>query len=261
MKIAVWRTGHEIADLVAEAVYEGLKRSGITASLRETETINEIEAYDCHMAYGILRGTSEVFKQAQTKGRVWFNIDRGYFKPSHYDGYYRVSLRGTQQTTGLDKLKPDYERWKRLGLEILPAKEIPKRKSGLFPRKMVCPPTEYVKEFFNCDFVSIFDGTEEVHVREKGTPEPLQKWLDWCDKVKTFNSSIGWEALRQGIPVVSDPQYSIVGAYQKMLDKSIHDDSNERRKLFALMAGMQLRLDEIRGGLLWPLLQTLLTIN
>lgn len=250
MKIAVWRTGHEIADTIAEAVYEGLKECGVSVVVAEggTEAIG-----DMAIGYGILRNMDKVFRSYQEAKKPWFNIDRGYWKPGHYDGYYRVSLRGTQQTTGLDKLKPDYERWDALGLEILPVVE---KRCG----NLVCPPTPKVDKFFKVSPWFIESDNTDLW-RFKDCERPLQKDLDNVAKVITFNSSVGWEALRQGIPVISDPTHSIVGAYQKMLDKDLSKDSKCRRDLFALMAGLQLRLDEIKSGALWPLLQTLLTIN
>lgn len=251
MKIAVWKTGHEISDTVAEAIEYGLNAKHYVTydpSLKEI-----VDYHDLHIGYGILRGMDDVFRACDKAGKPWFNMDRGYWKPGHYDGYYRISLRGTQQTFGLDKLKPDYERWDRLGIEILPMKSHGEH-------ILFCPPTKDVANFFN------YGGDQflpqwNIKLREKNSAIPLQDDLNQASKVFTFNSSVGWEALRQGIPVVSDPTHSIVGAYQKLLDKSIHADSNARRDLFALMAGLQLQLSEIRSGKLWPLLQNLLTIN
>lgn len=274
MKIAVWRTGHEIADTVAEAVVQCFRTekrgsnlvhsfgSSIAdcAELHHTdEIINGLPDADIHIGYGILRGIDEVFRACDNAKKPWFNIDKGYWKPGHYDGYYRISLRGTQQTLGLDKLKPDYERWDKLRLEI---ENKPQGDTAL-----ICPPTHHVMNYFGLNDIWS-DSVKEFEyvtrwgkhiIRHKGNEEPI----DWqsINQVVTFNSSVGWGALRQGIPVMSDPTHSIVGAYQKMLDKSIHDDSNARRELFALMAGLQLSLSEIKSGALWPLLQNLLTIN
>lgn len=272
MKIAVWRTGHEVADRVAEAVYEGLKKnSSCECVKRQTECEpRELESAiaeaEIHICYGILRGADAIFRMAAATNKRWFNIDKGYWKPGHYNGYYRISLRGTQQTFGLDGLKPHYERWDALGLEIMPAKEMHGNHT------LMIPPTNYVCEWFDINSNNWIaqTGHDEclanrnnysAHARHKDDESPLQNQLDNCSRVTTFNSSVGWEALRQGIPVVSDPTHSIVGAYQKMLDIDLSKDSNERRKFFAIQAGLQLRLDEIKSGALWHLLQTLLTIN
>lgn len=259
MKICVWRTGHEISDTVAEAVYWGLMSITDHALLLVQSTPESIQHYteyaDLHIGYGILRGMDEVFKACDKAGKPWFNIDRGYWKPGHYDGYYRISLRGTQQTFGLDKLKPDYERWDSLGLEI----REPLLLQEIGP-SLLCPPTNDVCKFFNTIPWNCSGPLKECLVREKGCERPLEFDLQLCSQVITFNSSVGWEALRQGIPVVSDPTHSIIGAYQKMLDIDLSKDSNERRKFFAIQAGLQLRLDEFKQGLLWPLLKRLLDL-
>lgn len=255
MKIAVWKTGHEIADRIAEAVYEGLSKSDCNAS-PPLDALNQyhgayINIADIHIGYGILRGMDKVFHACQRTGKPFFHIDKGYWNPGHYDGYYRISLNGTQQTFGLDRLEPDYERWDALGIDILPSIKC-------HGRQLLCPPTSHVAAFFPKTIIPIKLPNIERH---KGCERTLQSDLEICGEVATFNSSVGWEALRQGIPVISDPTHSIVGAYQKLLDKPLHADSNERRKLFALMAGLQLRLDEIKSGQLWPLLHKLLSLQ
>jgi len=263
MKIYVWRTGHEIADKVAEAAYEGLQQQGVCARLEKTDEISRgMDQCDIHIGYGILRGMDSVFKAAASNGRPYFNLDRGYWKPGHYDGYYRVSLRGTQQTTGLDKIEPDYERLDRLGIEIWDRYKPLEREES--HHCLICPPTPDVAKWLS---IEIDDWIEEQAnqsrhksiVRLKGTGMPI-RWSDVME-VRTFNSSVGWEALRQGIPVVSDPNHSIVGAYQKMLDKGIADNYEERRKLFAIQSKLQLTLDEMRQGKLWPLLNLLLATS
>lgn len=255
MKIAVWKTGHEIADIVSTSIIQGLPQGTII----HTSRISKLDDYDIHIGYGILRGMGEVFRACEKAGKPWFNIDRGYWKPNHYDGYYRVSLRGTQQTFGLDNLEPDYERWDSLGIEI-DQKPLPYYRGKV----LVCPPTEYAGLFYKKSpeqwIVENVGNTPEYFLRRKGCERSIEDDLDRSQKIITFNSSVGWEALRQGISVISDPTHSIVGAYQKLVDKSIHDDSNERRKLFAIQASLQRSLTEIREGQLWPLLQTLLNL-
>lgn len=257
MKVCVWITGHPIADTVGSQARAGLNTCPIYYTADLTDKI--IQDHDIHIGYGILRGMDKVFRSAHLAGKPWFHIDKGYWKPCHYDGYYRISLNDTQQTQ-LKGLKPDYERWDALGLDILPSR----------PRKglvMICPPTQPVREFFKLHDayfgsdmkIGYHPDETPSFFRNKNSTIPLQDDLDRCCQVSTFNSSVGWEALRQGIPVVSDAEHSIVGAYQKLVDKSIHDDLEARRELFGLMAGLQLTLDEIRQGRLWPLMKTLLS--
>lgn len=255
MKVAIWRTGHEIADTVADTIYSGFCKSDCNAfpPLDTRYHLDQLDKFDCHIGYGILRGMADVFRACNKSGKPWFCVDRGYWKPGHYDGYYRISLRGTQQTVGLDKLEPDYERWDRLGIDVLD------HDSGDRPAWIHCPPTKPVEQFFNIKPKEL-PNDPRLRIRDKNTTRPLQSDLDNCAMLTTFNSSVGWEALRQGIPVISDPMHSIVGAYQKLVDKPIHADLEERRRLFALMASLQLSLEEIRNGQLWPLLIRLISI-
>lgn len=252
MKIAVWRTKHEIATTVADAVNDGLSSHGLYLDLDTDEMFPD--DVDIHIGYGILRGMDDVFRACQKAGKPFIHIDRGYFKPGHFDGYYRISLNGTQQTTWLDRLEPDYARWDALGIEILNSK-------NHHGKILLCTPTQHVQDFFNiiCHITSVDESN--YLWRPKNCQRQLQQDLYKCSEVITFNSSVGWEALRQGIPVVSDPDHSIVGAWQKTLVKNQYLDYDERRRLFAIMASLQLTLEEIRSGLLWPLIQKLLTCS
>lgn len=268
MKIAVWKTGHEIADTVAHAVlvdkYCGKTSSNddivdalVVASASSKDRKPWMEWADVHIGYGILRGMDGIFLEARTMGKPYICLDRGYWKPGHYDGYYRISLNGTQQTTGLDKLEPDYDRWEALGLEILPAEE---RKGEI----LFCPPTKDVCEFFNDPVMDIEVEDEDLPMerwikRDKSGTIPLVNHLAIARKVVTFNSAVGWEALRQGIPVISDPTHSIVGSYMKHVDSMEAMTIDSRRRLFAVMASLQLTLEEIKNGKLWPLLEKLMT--
>ena len=276
MRIAVWKTGHEIAGRVAEAIAGGLRGTGIrhtncaelSGNLLRLDDV--VGGEDLHIAYGILRGTAEVFRECGRLGKPYIHLDRGYWKPGHYDGYYRVSLCGTHQTAGLDKLSPDYERWRALGVEMKPWRGFDHGKPVL-----VCPPTGEVAGFFGLDpelwrmqavEASWWNDYEcllhqpyaNVKVRLKGDTWPL----DFSDFnfVKTFNSSVGWQALAAGIPCVSDPVHSIVGAtYGKIpLEKLSEAQYMDRERLFGVMAGLQLTLEEIRAGKLWPLVSRLL---
>lgn len=249
MKICVWHTNHPIADTVAKASNYGLLNEGHEIGMQNAAMFNSFEdvvsIYDIHIGYGILRGMADVFRECGRQGKPWFCIDRGYWKPGHYDGYYRVSLRGTQQTGGWPN--PDYTRWQALGLMVEPPK-------GANSNLLVCPPTDYAKDFFKIDnLVYSSDGAKVVRLRCKDADnESLDNALAWADRVATFNSSVGWEVLRRGIAVESDPVHSIIGAWQAK------HGVDKRAELFAIMACLQLTLNEMRGGMLLPLMEKLL---
>lgn len=238
----ILKTGHIIADTVAAALEEGLYGAFNGSSM------------DIPIGYGILRGTAEQFKKAKN----YLHIDRGYFKPGHYAGYYRVSLNGTQQTTGLDQFEDD-ARFRQLGIEVKPWRGFDRSKPVL-----VIPPTEYVEDFFGKWFLQpgTLRGDTKYVSRDKSCKEPIN--FDDYSHVITFNSSVGWQALQNGIPCVSDPTHSIVGAryHNISLDNLEEAQYIDRHKLFAVMANLQLSLEEIRAGTkLWELLSKLLNLT
>lgn len=251
----ILRTGHIIADTVAEALEQGYGQ--------------DVRQANVPIGYGILRGTAEIFKEAQTSGGSYIHLDNGYFNPGHFDGYYRISKNGTQQTdfTGLE---PDYERLAQLNLDIKPWRGFDKSKPIL-----IIPPTEHVKEFFNLDFgeddfeISIDDfpkdsvniiGTrshkcllpyfsiQKPVIRQKSDTSPID--FNDYNYVLTFNSSMGWKVLQAGIPCVSDTTYSMVGSYYNniSLDDLEQAQYDSREQLFGLMASLQFTLQEIRDG-------------
>lgn len=256
MKIAIWCTGHEIADTVAEALAQGLGKSIAVDTLHagDSAALGAVAAYDAHIGYGILRGMDGVFSAAAQAKVPWFCIDRGYWKPGHYAGLYRISLNGTQQTTGLDRLAPDYDRLATLGIEIEPRKI-------KTDQVLVCPPTEAVCQRFGIDSytwaVMHAGNTHNYTFRTKGEEAPIDYEL--YGEVITFNSAVGWEALRRGIQVTSDETHSILGAYQKQVDQMTQLDLDSRRRFFAVQAGLQLTLKEIRQGYAWPLIARLMS--
>ena len=248
MKIAIWKTGHQIADTVADALKEGLPDAEIINISDLGNTPND--RYELSIAYGILRRTTEVFNGSN----IWFNVDRGYINPSHYDGYYRVSLRGTQ-TTFFDDWMYDDKRLKRLDISFKPWRGMDMAKPVL-----IIPPTEHVRDFFHftgMDYDRNYKD-QKCEVRLKGNSKPIN-FYDY-NYVITFNSSVGWQAIQAGIPCVSNSTYSIVGSFchNISLDNLSEFQHANRHKLFCAMANTQLKLDEIRKGDIWPLMNKLM---
>lgn len=241
MKIAVWKTGHEIADRVAESLAKGFN-----ADVHQT-TQGILPEHDkfLHIGYGILRGTGEIFKQA----KHWFNVDRGYFSPSHYDGYYRISYRGTQV-----KYDASYP-VKQSHWNLEPIQKYDRSKPWL-----ICPPTEAVCDFYGIKrhqwTASYIAGLEKSYIiRQKGDQSPIP-WDD-ISAVVTFNSSVGWQAVMRGIPCLSDTTHSVVGSYYNTnsLDEVIDlFHSMPREPMLDFMRAHQFTLAEIEQGRAWPLI-------
>lgn len=247
MKTAVWRTGHPICDTVAQSLARGFNADIHHASNLNDDTIRD---YDCHIAYGILRGTADVFRDAERLGKPWFNVDKGYFGSGHYSGTYRISLRGTQfrwsYKLPCSERCPTLKPW-RSGSKIL-----------------ICPPTDDVCEFFNIDHSAWLGNAlrkagKDYEIRYKNTNKLLD--LSEYGSVITFNSSVGWLALQDGIPCISDPLHSAVGSYYhtKCIEKLAPEfQSVPREPLFAAMLASQLTLEQIEQGEGWLLLKSLL---
>jgi hypothetical protein len=262
LKIAVWKTGHDISDTIAEYLVR-LPNS----SLLDTSKLNDrlIESYDIHIGYGILRGMDNVFKSCERLKKPWFNVDRGYFGPNHYSGYYRVSLRGTQLTNVSFKDAEEIGKLSNNKPYLLDWRGIDTSK-----KMLVCWPTGYASAFFDVKLNEwpkyINDcakeaGFSDVIIRHKGTEKPLEEDLLESGIVLTLNSAVGWEAMRQGIPVISDNKISTIGYFCSGVGiKELSDFQRDNRELiFKCMCGSQMKLNEMRTKL-WPLMEKLISI-
>lgn len=268
MKLAVWKTGHPIADTVADAfssygdidfidnadkIITGNARNISYPASEVPRVIAELyNQYGTNICYGILRGASNVFA-----ANSWFNVDRGYFNPNHFDGYYRISYKGTQA------------KWH----HGIPQKDIEFRledwRSGELGSILIVPPTQHVIDFFGLPHQNDWIAQESNKIFNAGYRGNMwvkhkddNRKIDWnyVKGVITFNSSIGWQALQRGIPVISDPEHSIIGSFYKHhLKNNIDFLSDEykavdRLPLFKAMQGHQFTLKEISEGKAWPIL-------
>lgn len=238
-RVCVWYTGHSICDTVAKSLARGFD-----AELHPTSSLTDavINSYDCHIGYGILRGTADVFKSATRLGKAWFNVDRGYWNANHFNGTYRISYQGTQC------------RWpdQRIRLAV-----------GKNALTLIAPPTPDVCRFFNIDPIHWLRNAGTSHpnhkLRWKGDAAPI----DWSavEQLVTFNSSLGWQALQRGIPCVSNAQHSVVGSYLDTISidskpKVVHSGL---KPLFEYMGKHQFTLQQIEKGAAWGLIERYLS--
>jgi hypothetical protein len=242
VKLAVWKTGHEIADRVAQA----FDQYGLVIRTPPSTEL-QVSHFDTHIAYGILRGTADVFRECDRLGKPWLHIDRGYFGASHFDGTYRISYRGTQQTGNWPAPSAH-------NVELKPWRGFDHSKPVL-----VVPPTKAVQNFFGTRRIMLCPPNHVI--RHKGDPSILD--FNDYNYVVTFNSSLGWQAIAAGIPCVSDPTHSMVGAmYRNIgLDKLSETQHLDRERLFGTMSSLQMTLKEIEDGKAWPLIKHLLSEN
>lgn len=225
----VWKTGHEICDTVAASLAIGLR----TRSKHISEfDRNELDGQP-NIAYGILRGTCRIFRESS----AWFNVDNGFWGAGHYAGNYRISYRGTQ---------PRYT----AGIEANIALDAKPFRSG--NHIMIVPPSAAVCMFFGIDYTSwlrdaIAKCDKPYFIKHK---DGSAINFEGVAKIITFNSSLGWNGLIEGIEVDSDPQHSVVGSYYatKYIDTYEKFIQIEREPLFRFMRAHQFTLREIEHG-------------
>lgn len=240
MKIAVYQTNHEINRRVTQSLWKGLLVGGNDVSINLASS--GIVDADVHIAYGILRCCGDVFKAAEKRGQTWFNVDKGFWGAGHYGGLYRVSYRGTQPRWDGGRLRRKH------GLSLDPYA----RREGY---TLVCPPTDYVCEFFNINGLAwveeVCRDSNRPSLRTKSEDAPIY-WHD-IGCVRTFNSSVAIEAIRRGIPVVSDKTNSSIGSFQDAVGE-IHLDHNRRDMLLEWLSAHQMSLNEIERGDIWKII-------
>lgn len=248
MKIAVWRTGHPIADTVGRSFFNGIHdRYEAIYNCNEWSKDGRamlVSENDAHIGYGILRGMDDIFRECDKQNKHWLNVDNGYFNPGHFNGYYRISYKGTQARYDARFPCKEFEG------EFEPIKKYDKSKPML-----VCPPTNPVIEFFELAGTFFEIPCKNYVIRNKGDNSPIN-WSDYS-AVLTFNSSVGWKAIQQGIPCLSDTTHSVVGSYYntKSIDELIEKfNTMPRAPLFNFMQSHQFTLEEIEQGKAWPLI-------
>lgn len=199
------KTGHPIANTISDL-------------------IGELPYGDYRICYGVLRHS--LFHDGN-----WFEVDKGFWDSAHYDGDYRLSYRGTQPIFDVDGPQDDH------GLTLEPWRI----RDGY---TLILPPTGHVCQFFGIDYaawlmMALAKSPTSGIIRHKGTSEPID-W-DSIARVITFNSTLGIEALRRGIPVISDPNHSTMGSYTASINAI---DNYDRESLFRFYKAHQFKLTE-----------------
>jgi len=211
------------------------------------------------ISYGFLRGAETIFKTCEWYGVEWWEIDRGYFKPGHYDGYYRLSRNGLQATYQDIDLPSD--RWERLNIK---PQEWKRERGGYV---LVCPPTEAAAYFHSVQPEAWSERiTEEIkqhtdrpiRFRSKGDANntPLAWDIDnaWC--VVGFNSNVLLEALIRGVPAISGSVHTTYGGWLRKLIADVEKtdwQAIDRQPLLNYLSYCQWTLEEMRSGMAWKI--------
>lgn len=258
--IYVWQTSHDINEQVSKALHAGipnsiLKHSSYIPNYRSSP--NKFTS----VGYGILRGTGEVFDINRKANIDWYEVDRGYINPKHFNGYYRISKNALQATYKEADLPSD-----RLDKLVF------KREEWFNPkgRIIVCPPSEYIEGFYGLhpgSWLAQVEGflknntQRKIKVRQKTDTAPLEYDLQDAYCVITFNSNVAVDAAIKGVPVITGV-YSIAGKWSKNTLQHIIEDkievpaSEHVEKFLRFVSYNQFTLDEIRKGEAWKIMST-----
>lgn len=244
---SLWETSHPINQKVMQSFKYGMALISEYGDY-PLKHIDRWKGERNNISYGILRGTEKIFKASNE----YWEIDRGYFHPGHFEGYYRISRNGTRAkyNDAIARALPN-DRLEALNLKIKPWQDNPK---GYV---LVCPPTELVREFFDVpeDWVGMVKQRFPNHrlvLRGKDASQiHLRDALKGAYCVVTYNSNVAIEALMEGVPVVADSPDII--AWLDATEKACPD----RELLFRFLSYCQFTLAEIQTGKPWQICQSI----
>lgn len=256
--ITVWTTPRRLNHVICKSVYKGLLNNGVAAEMRPVAEYYREPVPS--VSYGFLRGVSRVYRDCRTANVDWWNVDKGFFRASHLDGYYRIG-RNHLQPLFDSQITADDSRWKELFIDVEPLRLL---KDGCV---LICPPTPALSDFYGIDEQRWIAQTikqipapirDQVVIRRKIDPMPLDAVLKVTRIVVTHSSNVALEALVKGIPAIAET--GIVQAWNKLTptdsDISLTTFNRfDRQALFNQASWNQFTLREIESGYAWRVIQ------
>lgn len=260
MPYTIWQTPHPINQTVVNTLAKGIQRISETGRGFPLKPMSEFRTRDDltpSISYGILRGTGLIFQACRDNGIEFWEIDRGFWRASHFDGYYRFSLNG---------MNPDYvpDIAQRFRPGCLIPKLEPWRKDGR--HILFCPPSKYVTWFYDLQpnwaqetmgQIARASG-RPVNIRTKGDGRPIEEDFKNCHCVITHSSNIALDALRNGVPAICLGRHPVAG-WNSLGVKDIEADltAYDREALFNFLSWQQYNLMEIAEGYPWEVVHTM----
>lgn len=244
--------GREPPEVVGRAFCEGCG-----GQYRESRLIENAPA----VFYGLSKFTVTVHRAASERGYDWYYIDNGYFRPGHYDGYYRVTKNAAQHD-GSGKASP--ARWDSLGLTIEPWKRDGRHVLVIGQSRTYFDLRGMRGGNWLWDtLAAIGNATDRpIVVRPKPTMRTLRKRpvatdLEdaWC--VVAHTSNVAVEAVQAGVPVFVTGDCAAASMSETDLAKIETPVYPDREQWAWNLAANQWTLDEFRTGKCWRDLQSL----
>lgn len=263
------KTNRKVTEKYIEFFQKGIMNSLIDSP----EQIISNKDVDAVCFFGILRGTNLVWKFCKENNIDFFYMDRPYWGESRTSPYW-LRIEKNNHVKNKIETRPD-DRFKKTFKGNL----LPYHKNG--KKILVCPPTESIGVFFNCqDWLkktleilnnntdreiivrnkpynptASFDK-EGIIVTGKNTTTVGKEKIDWNDihAVVTYNSSITLKALCNGVPVFTDENNCAFPIAQKDLTKIESPVYHDPRPLFYSLAYGQFNAHEMTDGTAWRIL-------
>lgn len=253
MTIYVWHTGHQINETISAALHAGIPQSILKHTSWSDNYINQTNKHVA-VGYGILRGTADIFNHNSSERVDFYEVDRGYINPNHFDGYYRISKNDMQAkykeidlpSDRLEKLKFKRENW-----------FDPKGKI------IVCPPSDYIENYYKISNewtrgfeIFLSEAGHTYKIREKSDTTSLDHDLQGAKCVIAFNSNVLVDAAIKGIPVYGESSVIKGWSNTSLTDIALNkiNEPNNLDKLLNFISYNQFTLEEIRNGTAWRLL-------
>ena len=125
-----------------------------------------------------------------------------------------------------------------------------RKKGESFGIKMY--PARLIETNWELDWTEkLMQSNQRIQVRKKSAQSPID-WKNVASLV-TYNSSVAIEAIKRGIPVISDKTNSAVGSFQDVVGQ-IHLDTSRRDSLLRWLSAHQMSLCDIERGRAWEVI-------
>ena len=254
--------------------YIKFAKKGLPNSV-ELDPLDIVKKTDCDrvILFGILRGTNVVYRWAEEHNIDFYYMDRPYWGDSRSHPYWLRIVKNNHVKNNIEP-RPDDRFKKTFPWEISSYHKLGKK-------IMVCPPTDSISVFFNCEnwlentIKILKENTDrEIVVRDKPyNPEArigkdgviytgknktnaIKEKINWREyhAVVTFNSSITVKALANGVPVFTNENNCAYPVAEHDFSKIERPRYEDPRPLFYSLAYGQFTAEEMSNGYAWDIL-------
>lgn len=241
----VYQTQHPINNTISKSLAIGF-------NARLAPAVVKLPGYS--IAYGILRGTGEIFKQCEIDGDPYLYVDHSFFSATRspvfrgdYSGYFRC-IKNNRTAHEIDDF--DDQRLQELNLDVKPW-----RTNG--EHIVVAPLSNYVASYLGLDseewLKRIITGLSQltdrdIVVKPKNDDTPLLEMLKDAWALIAYDSNAAVDAALAGIPVFVAEHAAAAPVGNLLLNDIENPQMPDRHKWLAWLSNQQFTLHEIENG-------------